>query len=100
VPRARLVCPRKTGSFQEIGGLNPVVATGATVDRVRVLFVPRSGITGLRPEDFGLSRLRKFFNICWQNFSTSRHPREADVYLQASAKAVRPPMAGASAPSA
>jgi uncharacterized protein with beta-barrel porin domain len=60
----------KTGSLQEIGGLNPVVATGATVDRVRVLVGAEVGHYWIFDQKIlDLSAYGKFVNNLVQNFS-------------------------------
>ena len=60
----------RTGSFQEIGGLNPVVATGATVDRVRVLVGAEVGHYWIFDQKIlDLSAYGKFVNNLVQNFS-------------------------------
>ena len=60
----------RTGSFQEIGGLNPVVATGATVERVRVLVGAEVGHYWIFDQKIlDLSAYGKFVNNLVQNFS-------------------------------
>jgi uncharacterized protein with beta-barrel porin domain len=60
----------RTGALQEIGGLNPVVATGATVDRVRVLVGAEVGHYWIFDQKIlDLSAYGKFVNNLVQNFS-------------------------------
>lgn len=60
----------RTGSLQEIGGLNPVVATGATVDRVRVLVGAEVGHYWIFDQKIlDLSAYGKLVNNLVQNFS-------------------------------
>jgi uncharacterized protein with beta-barrel porin domain len=71
VPKAGLeYVHARTGSFQEMGGLDPVFATGATVDRMRVLIGAEVGhywIFGQKILD--LSAYGKFVDNLVQNFS-------------------------------
>jgi len=61
----------RTGSLQEIGGLNPVVATGATVDRVRVLVGAEVGHYWIFDRNIlDLSAYGKFIDNFHQAFST------------------------------
>ena len=46
----------RTGSLQEFGGLDPVMATGATVERSACWSAPRSGVTGSSTRRFSTSR--------------------------------------------
>lgn len=60
----------RTGSLQEIGGLNPVMATGATVDRVRVLVGAEVGHYWIFDQKIlDLLAYGKFVNNLMQNFS-------------------------------
>src|SRR5882757_5101471 len=60
----------RTGSLQEIGGLNPVMATGATVERVRVLVGAEVGHYWIFDQKIlDLSAYGKFVNNLVQNFS-------------------------------
>ena len=60
----------KTGSLQEIGGLDPVMATGATVERVRVLVGAEVGHYWIFDQKIlDLSAYGKFVNNLVQNFS-------------------------------
>lgn len=71
VPKAALEFVRsRTGSSQEAGGLDPVMATGATAERIRVLVGAEVGhywIFGRKI--FDLSAYGKFVNNVVQNFS-------------------------------
>jgi uncharacterized protein with beta-barrel porin domain len=71
VPKAGLeYVHARTGSFQEMGGLDPVFATAATVDRMRVLVGAEVGhywIFGQKILD--LSAYGKFVDNLVQNFS-------------------------------
>jgi uncharacterized protein with beta-barrel porin domain len=71
VPKLGLEYVRsKTGSMQEVGGLDPVMATGATYERARVLVGAEFGhywIFGTRILD--LSAYGKFIDNFEQNFS-------------------------------
>ena len=60
----------RTGSFQEIGGLDPVMATGATVERMRVLVGAEVGHYWIFDQKIlDLSAYGKFVNNLVQNFS-------------------------------
>ena len=60
----------RTGSFQEIGGLDPVMATGATVERVRLLVGAEVGHYWIFDQKiFDLSAYGKFVDNVVQNFS-------------------------------
>ena len=60
----------RTGSMQEIGGLDPVMATGATVERVRVLVGAEVGHYWIFDQKIlDLSAYGKFVNNLVQNFS-------------------------------
>ena len=60
----------RTGSLQEIGGPNPVFATGATVDRVRVLVGAEVGHYWIFDQKIlDISAYGKFVNNLVQNFS-------------------------------
>jgi len=89
-----------TGSFQEVGGLDPLMATGTTVERSRVLL----GAGGRATTGFSIRR----FSICpaygkfVDNFSQKfrlghRQPRPPEHHVQASAKSQYGVDAGASA---
>jgi uncharacterized protein with beta-barrel porin domain len=61
----------RTGSLQEIGGLNPVMATGATVDRVRVLVGAEVGHYWIFDQKIlDLSAYGKFVDNVAQNFGS------------------------------
>jgi len=72
VPKAALEYVRATtGSFQEFGGLDPVTATDATVERSRILIGAVIGhywIFGRKV--FDLSAYGKFVDNVSQNFSS------------------------------
>ena len=60
----------RTGSLQEIGGLDPVMATGATVERIRVLVGAEVGHYWIFDQKIlDLSAYGKFVNNLVQNFS-------------------------------
>ena len=60
----------RTGSLQEIGGLDPVMATGATVERVRVLVGAEVGHYWIFDQKIlDLSAYGKFVDNLVQNFS-------------------------------
>jgi len=71
VPKAALEYVRaSTGSFQEVGGLNPVAASGATLERSRILLgaeIGRYWIVNQRILD--LSAYGKFVDNFEQNFN-------------------------------
>jgi uncharacterized protein with beta-barrel porin domain len=71
VPKAGLeYVHARTGSLQEIGGLDPVAATGATVDRMRVLIGAEVGHYWIFDQKIlDLSAYGKFVNNVVQNFS-------------------------------
>jgi uncharacterized protein with beta-barrel porin domain len=71
IPKAGLEYVRaRTGSLQEIGGLDPVFATGATVERMRVLIGAEVGHYWILDQSiFDLSGYGKFVNNVVQNFS-------------------------------
>jgi len=72
VPKAAFEYVRaSTGSFQELGGLDPVMATGTTVERSRILIGAEIGhywIFG--GKIFDLSAYGKFVDNVSQNFSS------------------------------
>jgi uncharacterized protein with beta-barrel porin domain len=72
VPRAALEFVRaSTGSFQEVGGVNPVTATGATLERSRILLgaeIGRYWIVDQKVLD--LSAYGKFVDNFEQNFNS------------------------------
>jgi uncharacterized protein with beta-barrel porin domain len=72
VPKAALEYVRATtGSFQEVGGLNPVMATGAALERSRILLgveIGRYWIVDQRVVD--LSAYGKFVDNFEQNFNS------------------------------
>ncbi len=72
VPKAALEYVRaSTGSFQEVGGLNPVTATGATLERSRILLgaeIGRYWIVDQKVLD--LSAYGKFVDNFEQNFNS------------------------------
>jgi uncharacterized protein with beta-barrel porin domain len=72
VPKAALEYVRaSTGSFQETGGLNPVAATGATLERSRILLgaeIGRYWIVDQKVVD--LSAYGKFVDNFEQNFNS------------------------------
>ncbi len=72
VPKAALEYVRaSTASFQELGGLDPVMASGATVERSRILLGAEIGhywIVGQKI--FDLSAYGKFIDNVAQNFSS------------------------------
>jgi uncharacterized protein with beta-barrel porin domain len=60
----------RTGSFQEMGGLDPVMATGATAERVRLLVGAEVGHYWIFDRRiFDLSAYGKFVDNLVQNFS-------------------------------
>ena len=60
----------RTGSLQEIGGLDPVMATGATVERMRLLVGAEIGHYWIFDQKIlDLSAYGKFVNNVVQNFS-------------------------------
>ena len=71
VPKAALEYVRaRTGALQEIGGLDPVAATGATVQRVRVMVGAEVGHYWIFDQKiFDLSAYGKFVDNLVQNFS-------------------------------
>ena len=71
VPKAALEFVRsRTGSLQEAGGLDPVMATGATAERMRVLVGAEVGHYWIFDRKiFDLSAYGKFVNNVVQNFS-------------------------------
>jgi uncharacterized protein with beta-barrel porin domain len=71
VPKAALEFVRsRTGSLQEAGGLDPVMATGATAERIRVLVGAEVGHYWIFDRKiFDLSAYGKFVNNVVQNFS-------------------------------
>ena len=72
VPKAALEYVRAaTGSFQELGGLNPVMASGATVERSRILLGAEIGHYWILDRKiFDLSAYGKFVDNVAQNFSS------------------------------
>jgi hypothetical protein len=72
VPKAALeYVHAATGSFQEIGGLNPLMATGATVERSRILLGAEVGHYWIFDQKvFDLSAYGKFVDNVEQNFSS------------------------------
>jgi uncharacterized protein with beta-barrel porin domain len=73
VPKAALeYVHARTGSFQETGGLDPVVATGATVDRMRLLIGAEVGHYWVFDQKiFDLSAYGKLVDNLVQNFSNT-----------------------------
>ena len=71
VPKAGLeYVHARTGSFQEMGGLDPVMATGATVERMRVLIGAEVGHYWIFDQKIlDLSAYAKFVDNVVQNFS-------------------------------
>ena len=71
VPKAGIEFVRsRTGSLQEVGGLDPVMATGATAERMRVLVGAEVGHYWIFDRKiFDLSAYGKFVNNVVQNFS-------------------------------
>ena len=71
MPKAALEFVRsRTGSLQEAGGLDPVMATGATAERMRVLVGAEVGHYWIFDRKiFDLSAYGKFVNNVVQNFS-------------------------------
>ena len=60
----------RTGSLQEIGGLDPVVATGATVERARILLGAEVGHYWIFDQKIlDVSAYGKFVDNLMQNFS-------------------------------
>ena len=83
VPKAAFEYVRAgTGSLQEIGGLDPVSATGATIERWRDLG-RRGGrpLLDLQPKIFDLSGYGKFVDNVVQNFSDHRQPWRAEHHV-------------------
>ena len=72
VPKAALEYVRATtGSFQEIGGLDPLTASGATMERSRVLLGAEIGHYWIFDQKiFDLSAYGKFVDNISQNFSS------------------------------
>ncbi len=84
VPKAALEYVRATtGSLQEFGGLDPVMATGATVERSRILIGAEIGHYWIFDRKvFDLSAYGKFVDNVAQNFSAitvSLGPRSITV---------------------
>jgi uncharacterized protein with beta-barrel porin domain len=71
VPKAALEYVRaSTGSFQEVGGLNPVTASGATLERSRILLGAEIGRYWIVDQKvFDLSAYGKFVDNFEQNFN-------------------------------
>ena len=71
VPKAALEYVRATtGSFQEFGGLDPVMATGSTAERSRILLGAEVGHYWIFDQKiFDLSAYGKFVDNVEQNFS-------------------------------
>jgi uncharacterized protein with beta-barrel porin domain len=71
VPKAALeYVHARTGSFQELGGLDPVMATGATVDRMRILIGAEVGHYWIFDRKIlDLSAYGKLVDNLVQNFS-------------------------------
>jgi uncharacterized protein with beta-barrel porin domain len=72
VPKAAFEYVRATtGSFQEFGGLNPVMATGASVERSRILIGAEIGHYWIFDQKiFDLSAYGKFVDNVSQNFGS------------------------------
>jgi uncharacterized protein with beta-barrel porin domain len=72
VPKAALEYVRATtGSFQEVGGFGPLTASGATVERSRVLIGAEVGHYWIFDQKiFDLSAYGKFIDNTSQNFSS------------------------------
>ena len=72
VPKAAFEYVRATtGSFQEVGGLDPVMASGATVERSRILLGAEIGHYWIFDQKiFDLSAYGKFVDNVSQNFSS------------------------------
>ena len=72
VPKAALEYVRaSTGSFQEVGGLNPVTATGAALERSRILLGAEIGHYWIVDQKvFDLSTYGKFVDNFEQNFNS------------------------------
>jgi uncharacterized protein with beta-barrel porin domain len=72
VPKAALEYVRaSTGAFQEVGGLNPVMASGATVERSRALIGAEIGHYWIFDQKiFDLSAYGKFVDNFAQNFGS------------------------------
>jgi uncharacterized protein with beta-barrel porin domain len=72
VPKAALeYVHASTGSFQEVGGLDPVVASGSTYERTRVLIGAEIGHYWIFDQKiFDLSAYGKFIDNVTQNFSS------------------------------
>ena len=72
VPKAALEYVRtSTASFQELGGLDPVMASGATVERSRILLGAEIGRYWIFDQKiFDLSAYGKFVDNISQNFSS------------------------------
>jgi uncharacterized protein with beta-barrel porin domain len=72
VPKAAVEYVRaSTGSLQEFGGLDPVMATGATVERSRILMGAEIGHYWIFDQKiFDLSAYGKFVDNVSQNFSS------------------------------
>ena len=72
VPKAALEYVRaSTGSFQEVGGLNPVMASGATLERSRILLGAEIGRYWIVDQKvFDLSAYGKFVDNFEQNFNS------------------------------
>jgi uncharacterized protein with beta-barrel porin domain len=72
VPKAALEYVRaSTGSLQEFGGLDPVMATGATAERARIMIGAETGRYWIFDQKiFDLSAYGKFVDNVMQNFSS------------------------------
>jgi uncharacterized protein with beta-barrel porin domain len=72
VPKAALEYVRaSTGSFQEVGGLNPVMASGAALERSRILLGAEIGRYWIVDQKvFDLSAYGKFVDNFEQNFNS------------------------------
>jgi len=72
VPKAAVEYVRTaTGSLQEFGGLDPIMATGATVERARILMGAEIGHYWIFDRKiFDLSAYGKFVDNVAQNFSS------------------------------
>ncbi len=72
VPKAALEYVRATtGSFQEVGGLDPLMATGASAERSRILLGAEVGHYWILDQKvFDLSAYGKFVDNVSQNFSS------------------------------
>ena len=95
VPKAAFEYVRaSTGSLQEIGGLDPVMATGATAERARILIGAESGATGFSIRRFSTCRPTASSSTMSRRISARSRSASAPraSWCRASAKAAMAPM--------